>query len=300
MTPTTKAALRGWLYMAVVATAFGLWQASVLAGIFMLLFLLFVEKLVRVVIVAVAAQNEAASDQGGFMADADKAFEVRSDELGKATISIDMGIDYGRRKNCFRLHSQYDTLFSDSEYEYRIDGTDVFVRLVHDYDRDLGSPETWDVRDGVVQEMDIRSRWLPSVVRRDDIEEELVGLKQQVEWQKLSSTHFNGVKYCLLASDMPRPNARRYFRQELERLKIGLDLATKKAAELGFEVDDKPAGRSLRVSSEDPRHRDSELNEFWGSLKTFSITDPEFISGSHLIAELKKLLGEGVREEPKA
>jgi hypothetical protein len=99
---------------------------------------------------------------------------------------------------------------------------------------------------------------------------------------------------------MPRPDARRYFRQELERLKIGLDLAAKKAAELGFEVDDKPADRSLRVRDEDPRSRDIELNEFWGSLKTFSITDPEFISESRLTAELKRLLGEGVQAAPAA
>jgi hypothetical protein len=50
MTDTTKAAMRGLAYMLAVATAFGFWQNKVLAGIFMLFLLIFIEKLFRIVI----------------------------------------------------------------------------------------------------------------------------------------------------------------------------------------------------------------------------------------------------------
>lgn len=48
MEAVTKAAIRGWFYMTTIAVVFGLWQHSFLATVFMLLFLLFLEKMLRV------------------------------------------------------------------------------------------------------------------------------------------------------------------------------------------------------------------------------------------------------------
>lgn len=50
MRDTTKAVIRGVFYMAVISALFGFWQNSVLAGLFMLSLLFFIEKLFRVVI----------------------------------------------------------------------------------------------------------------------------------------------------------------------------------------------------------------------------------------------------------
>lgn len=50
MTAITKAAIRGIFYMVIIAVVFGAWQRDFLAGLFMFLFLLFIEKMFRVVI----------------------------------------------------------------------------------------------------------------------------------------------------------------------------------------------------------------------------------------------------------
>jgi len=45
--------IRGLLYMAVVAALFGLWQQSILAGVFMMSFLLLLDKFARFLYVAI-------------------------------------------------------------------------------------------------------------------------------------------------------------------------------------------------------------------------------------------------------
>jgi hypothetical protein len=53
-TTNIKASILGLVYMAGIATIFGFWQNNVLAGIFMFALLLFVEKLIRVLVVVIS------------------------------------------------------------------------------------------------------------------------------------------------------------------------------------------------------------------------------------------------------
>lgn len=50
MNSQIKVAMRGMVYMFVIASVFGYWQDSWTAGLFMLLFLWFLEKMVRALI----------------------------------------------------------------------------------------------------------------------------------------------------------------------------------------------------------------------------------------------------------
>ena len=50
MQEAVRAVIRGCFYMGTIAAVFGFWQNSILAGVFMLLFLLFIEKLFRLMV----------------------------------------------------------------------------------------------------------------------------------------------------------------------------------------------------------------------------------------------------------
>ncbi|MGA7225256.1 MAG: hypothetical protein WBX16_20530, partial [Candidatus Acidiferrales bacterium] len=62
----------------------------------------------------------------------DNEFLVDDEGLSHATVDLDTDIDYRSRKNHFRLDSRFDTVSRDAEYEYKIDGTKVSVRLLHE------------------------------------------------------------------------------------------------------------------------------------------------------------------------
>ncbi len=189
----------------------------------------------------------------------------------------------------FRLDSRYDTCFGKSLYEYRIDGTEVFFRLIEDESEDIGRPKEQDVRDGVVQESAIRERSenKPYYVRKPD--ETIASLKQQVEWQKLDSWRFQGFKYFLLSKKLPKRDARRFLRQELERLKIGTAAFFKEAEKYGLEKDDNSLDR-LRFAEGKPRPTDEEIKKLFDSTESFGIKQLEFSWGKKLTAQLEQLL----------
>ena len=54
--------IRGVAYMVAIAAIFGFWQHSILAGIFMLFLLLFMEKLVRVILNSIENLHRTTSD----------------------------------------------------------------------------------------------------------------------------------------------------------------------------------------------------------------------------------------------
>jgi hypothetical protein len=221
--------------------------------------------------------------------DDEQVFEVDSGELVSQKIELDVDINYRPYKNHFRFYLRYDTSQSVSEYEYRIEGTDVFIRLLQDRYQDAGVPKTWDVLDGVVQETDVRARWGKEVaVLRRDGEKDMADLKKRTEWSKVSSSSWGGFKYFVLAKNMAQSDARRFLRQELERLKMGISSFTKQAAKLGLEPDDswglRLADGRLGTLSDD------EFNKLKASAETFGIFYLEFIAGNKLIAVLQKLV----------
>lgn len=177
--------------------------------------------------------------------------------LPNGEIALDVDIDYHESKNHFHVHGHSPdwSVSVSTEYEYRVEGTDVFVRILHTYSDQCGDMNAWKIRDGVVLETELRDRGFDD----DDIAE----LKQDTEWKNLAATQWDGFKYFLLSKSLPIPDGRRYFRGEIERLKTGI-AAFKK---LGVEPDIEP-------------------------LKKCGLSWKEFHSVDKIVAELKALLGE--------
>ena len=221
----------------------------------------------------------------------DNTFLVNDEDLARASIELDVNLDWKPLNNHFRLDSRYDTCFGKSLYEYRVDGTEVFVRLVEDESEDMGREKQQDVRDGVVQESAIRERSenKPYYVRNPN--ELIVSLKQKVEWQKLDSWGYRGFKFFLLSKKLPKQDARRFLRQELERLRKGTAAFFREAGKYGLEEDDNAIAR-LRFAEGKPRPTDEEMKRLFDSTESFGITQSEFESGKKIIAQLEQLLAD--------
>jgi hypothetical protein len=147
--------------------------------------------------------------------------------LGDITLDVDIHDQESKNHFHARGHSPDWSGSSSTEYEYRVDGTDVFVRELHSFSEFMEEPEFWKIRDGVVLETELREKGFDD----DGIAE----LKQDTEWNNLTSTQWGGFKYFLLSKNLPIPDARRYFRGEIERLKAGMAAFKKLGVPPGIE-----------------------------------------------------------------
>jgi hypothetical protein len=218
--------------------------------------------------------------------------------VDRTEVEVDVDINYLPAPGHFRMASRFDLGSSKSEYEYKIEGTSVYVRLLNDRNEGESSnfKEEWDVRDGVVLESDLRARFEARQFKFRDIDEEIAALKKCTEWAELLSWTFNGLKYFLLKRCLPAPEARRYLRQEMERLKIGNDRAAQEYAVYGVEPDTNPESIDgwRWIGGTKPEDA-KDTQPFWDMVKTgaLGITPQEVgCDGRKLILDLQKLLGE--------
>jgi hypothetical protein len=220
------------------------------------------------------------------------SFLVDNEDPVRVIIELDVDLHWKPLTNHFRLGTRIDTCFSKSLYEYRIDGTEVFLRLIEDESEDMGREKQQDVRDGVVQESLIRERSANTKHYMRNPDEKIASLKQQVEWQRLESWGFRGFKYFLLLKKIPKPEARRFLRQELERLKIGTVAFFKEATKYGLEKGDQLPYYSLRFAEGKPRPSDEEIKKLYDTTESFGISQSEFEAGGKIIAQLEQLLAD--------
>lgn len=221
--------------------------------------------------------------------DDEAVFQVDSEEPADVAVYLNADINYRTCVGHFKVYSRYDTCVSQSEYEYRIEGTEVLVRVLQNCFEDIGVDKTWDVRDGVVQESDIRAREAVKTFQIRDVEEDVADWKKRAEWNNLRATDWNGLKYFILSKNMEKLNARRYFRQEIERLRMGADSFIGEATKLGLESDDKSLD-GLRLSDGRQQPPNDDLKKLWESATSFGITHLEFCSRQKLIIQLQKFL----------
>jgi len=217
--------------------------------------------------------------------------------VDRATIELDVDINYRPAPGHFRLDTLFDLYGGKHEYEYKIDGTSVSIRVLNScHDPDPENPEQWDVRDGVVLESDLRARFAAKKFKLGSIDEEIAALRFGTEWQELTTWGFNGFKYFLLNRTLPVTDARRYLRQELERLKVGNARATQELAAYGVEPDPSPESVDgwRWIGGEKPQDA-TDTQPFWDRVKSgaLGITSEETGRyGRQLIVDLQKLLGE--------
>jgi hypothetical protein len=210
-------------------------------------------------------------------------FVLYDDDQGDAHIELDVDMQRRPLLNPFLLDGRHETSFGKSVYEYRIEQTVAFYRLIEDEQEDMGGAYQ-DILDGVVQESAIRERY-----HWPDVDQKILGLKRQTEWQELVSWAFHSVKYFIFLKKLPEPSARRYLRQELERLKLGTSAFFKEAQKYGLEQDENWANR-FRVKAGESKPSEQHLKALFESAHSFGITEMEFSWGKTLPMRLEKLL----------
>ncbi|MGA8220553.1 MAG: hypothetical protein WB780_02790 [Candidatus Acidiferrales bacterium] len=166
--------------------------------------------------------------------DDDNEFEVESQSSKfsdfSASVTLDSDIECQPCLNHFRYHSRDYSLSGiaedECEYEYRIDGTKVFVRLLQQFCENpvpvKDKSKKWDVRDGVVLEDDMRARdaaeqaenrvgvvkeVFDALNKINNIDEHIANLKKKTEWSELLPSHWNGLKHFILSKKLPSERA---------------------------------------------------------------------------------------------
>lgn len=265
------------------------WSGSVvavlLAAIAFLLYLLVRYQFSPAVSATTDEIEEIAEMAEGKVREDEEEFVVKSLSGGEFVLDLDF------QPSHFREEFFFDTIYWKKLYEYRIDEHEVLCRLIESEFEDAGSPKEHDVRDGVVQESEIRARDKYTKFAWKNAEDDIAELKTEVEWQKMEPNVLEGFKYFILSKKLPKPDARRYFRQELERLKIGTARFFKEAEKYGLEPDESSLER-FRVADGKSRPSNEEMKRLDDLCPSFGITRLEFESGKKLTALLEKLLSD--------
>jgi hypothetical protein len=224
----------------------------------------------------------------------DNSFLITSsnenDTLEQEELELDVDLSYCRSPNHFRIHRQFDIYVSDWEYECRVSSTGVSARLLQFRSRGPGEPEEWRVRDGVVQEADMRAAWAKTKYTWDDVEGKIANLKLETEWSVIPPLYWNGASYFIMAKKVPQPDSRRYFRQELERLRRGIDLGTNELAKLNYKQTED--GKYVPLVEPEVKASDEQWTQFRETIPKFGITTSEFSNGKVLVTLLNKLLAD--------
>jgi len=224
----------------------------------------------------------------------DNEFVVSDDHDSKyaSVTTIELDVDMRRQPlaNHFVLEGNLDTHCSKSLYEYRLNGTDIQYRMIEDEHEDAGYPKRNDVRDGVVQESEIREFYKDKHYSWLNVDEEVAAIGRQTEWQSLVPWGFNGFKYFLIAKKLPRPESRRYLRQELERLKVVLAAFNKEAEKYGVQLDE-ASHSGFRVLDGRTPPTDDQYRQLNASAVNFGTSDLELSHVRIMIDQLEKLLG---------
>jgi hypothetical protein len=218
-------------------------------------------------------------------------FLIEDEDETFNTVELDIGLDYRPSLNYFRENYRFDTCQTTRLYEYRLEGTDVSCRLIEHQYEDIGVPEYRDVRDGVVLESEIRKRDAESRLHIFSVEDKITSFKADIQWHKMDSISWRGLKYFIISKKLPQPDARRYLRQELERLKIGEAALFNEAEKIGLERDDGSTYLDrLKVAEGNSEPSNEEIQKLLDSAVSLGISRLEFSWGNKLTGVLEKLL----------
>jgi hypothetical protein len=218
--------------------------------------------------------------------------DLLADDPDEFAFESDHTIQLERSQKRYRSFSHtpdYDAIW-ESVYEYRIEGTKVFQRVLESKTDSYGEVE-YEVRDNIVLEHEIRQSYpeKSKLLAGWGVDEVLERWRASVAWSEV----FGRLKYFILSRHpemLATAEARRYFRQELQPLQCGFDAVVQKAAEFGGTLVEQ---ETCRFDFPDDTSNDSIpqiLSE--ESLQSYNISLADFTDGKNRIAILKRLLGD--------
>jgi len=128
-----------------------------------------------------------------------------------------------------------------SIHEYKFEGTDLWTRTVEDKEESAGDRDSWDIKDNVVLEYDVRTRMANGRwYSEEDIANKIIDLRSEVEWHEIK---LNRIKYFIMFrhSDLfLNIELRKYFRSEFERIKHGYKIFEDEVIRLGGYIVNDP------------------------------------------------------------
>ncbi len=228
----------------------------------------------------------------------DNEFVVSDEGESHAVIALDVDIKYKPCPGHFRFRSRYDTSSHQAEYEYRVEGAKLFVRLLHQNDDGAGTPRggNWEVQDGVVLETDIWSNWEREFAClatqkswRESQVGKIAGLKEEVEWHELPITWLNGGVLFILRKRAQVAEFRKAVRTELQRIKDGTARMWVELDKIGLEptTDNHYGLKPTESWDKVPREK---LEAALQSLPACGITRNELFTKNRLIEMLQDAL----------
>jgi len=119
------------------------------------------------------------------------------------------------------------------------------------------------------------------------MEEQVANFKKEVEWQKMTPMSWHGLKYFIISKKLPQPDVRRYLRQELERLKVGIAAFFKEAEKSGLLKDENsPALLKVAEGKSEPSNEEyRKLNESavnFGIGAYHELTTPKYVKNARV------------------
>jgi hypothetical protein len=199
-------------------------------------------------------------------------------------------------------HAPYYDYATDETYEYKIEGTRVFSRLISRRVHGLfvDGQEHYEFKDGVLLESHIRRRLNDTKSRLDKEtpDETISHMRKELEWNEISSI----IAYFLLSKHpriISRQEFRKHIRQELERMKLGIMKIREFANLNGLEI---RQGKNNQYEIHFPETVSEEQGKQLGEIyrlnmnehtySNFGVYQGEFSDNDNLQNTLLEYLGE--------
>lgn len=211
---------------------------------------------------------------------------LENDEYGYASVELDAAT----KRLWIRSHSGDHLTSTENEYEFKVDGTEVSLRLIKCVTESIDDKVLVKVEDNVVMESNLRDHYKGVLIPY--LDEDLRNLKRQVAWG--SDLDFR-IKYFVLrhGSAMSEFDFRKFMQSEKQRIESGCrSLISEVKAQEGVikESDDGFVVHYKDETDEAHKARIGEIltEEEWSRR---SLTSFEFHHKKCVVAEIDRWLG---------
>ncbi|MDA8173489.1 MAG: hypothetical protein M0018_02735 [Nitrospiraceae bacterium] len=209
----------------------------------------------------------------------------------------DMQLNPELKRYIIYTHSPDYDYQSYTTYEYKIENTDIYSRVIEEKSEHMGDPDAeYDIKDNVVLESDVRERMSKSMLfnSEKDIKEKIGELRRDVQWQKIENPRF---KYFIMfrhGDAFKDDDIRKFFRAELERLKGGYTMLEQEVKKLGGFIlpleDERAKFGRIHWADGLPEEKVKMLQDLYDTSEKFKISHYELHNSDKITEELTSYL----------
>lgn len=212
----------------------------------------------------------------------------------------DITVDASKFRYMMNSHPDDYGIISDIIWEYKIEGSKVFERVIEDKTKTY-TEEYWDVKDNVVLEADMRKRNSEEKFAFRSVDETIENTKAACQWHELT---YYKVRYFILSKHpdlVPLNELRRLIRTELESFRTNFPRFCKVFTEKGGKVIEGEERFEFRFSDGQSESSKKELSALFEpeALSEFGLPRIAIDEPKKYEADLLRWLGESPREVEK-